>query len=157
MNTLHHTSVDALQESPLQASGEVVYLLPADMPVATAAERFMKLWEPRRKTAVILVPEARQAAFLTALRPRVHKLLSDSSIDGETFADFIRQIADGGACLLCGGHDLRPALASNLLLNRSLLSRIGAPLPMVMVGTLEENTAEMESLSAFLRELSESA
>ena len=32
--------------------------------------------------------------------------------------------------------------------------RDGAPLPMVLVATLEENTAEMESLRAFLRELS---
>lgn len=157
MNTLHHTSVDAMQESPLQASGELVYLLPADMPVATAAERFMKLWEARRVAAVILLPEARQAAFLAALRPRVHKLLSDPAIDNDLFADLIRQVTDGGACLLCGGHDQRPALASNLLLNRPLIARIGAPVPLVMIGTLEENTAEMESLSAFLRELSESA
>lgn len=146
-----------MQESPLQASGEVVYLLPTDMPVATAAERFMYLWQERRVAAVILVPEARQAAFLTALRPRVHKLLADPEVDADGFSDLIRQVADGGACLLCGGHDRRPALASNLLLNRALIERIGAALPIVMVGTLEENTAEMESLSAFLRELSESA
>lgn len=154
MNTLHHTSVDALQESPLQVSGEVVYLVPDETPVATAAERFLKEWEPQRRTALILVPEARQAAFLTALRPRVHKLLPDPEVEASAFADLVRQIADCGACLLCGGHDLRPALASNLLLNRSLLTQIGTPVPLVMVATLEENTAEMESLRAFLRELS---
>jgi len=154
MNTLHHTPVDALQESPLQGTGEVVYLLPEDLPVATAAERFLSEWSEERKTALILVPEGRQAAFLTALRPRLVKTISQAEVSGEDFADLIRQVTDRGASLICGGQDLRPALATNLLLNRGLIGRIGAPLPMVLVATLEENTAEMESLRAFLRELS---
>jgi len=82
------------------------------------------------------------------------KTISQAEVSGEDFADLIRQVTDRGASLICGGQDLRPALATNLLLNRGLIGRIGAPLPMVLVATLEENTAEMESLRAFLRELS---
>ena len=151
MNTLHFTTDQAAPESPLLASGEKVFYLDPEMPVAEAADAFMELWLERPVTFMILVPESHNAAFLAALRPRIAKLPASESSSKEELSASIHRIADAGATLVAGGQDLQPALVTNLKLNRRLLASLGHAVPLVMVGTQEENAANQDLLRDFCR------
>ena len=133
------------------ASGEKVFCLDLETPVAQAAEIFLEIWLARPVTSMIMVPESRNAAFLGALRPRIAKLAAAENASAEELAAAIHRIADAGATLVTGGHDLQPALVTNLKLNHRLLASLGHAVPLVMVGTLEENVASHELLRDFCR------
>ncbi|MDA1114191.1 MAG: hypothetical protein O3A95_07830 [Planctomycetota bacterium] len=149
MNTLHFTPDHAAPESPLSASGEKVFYLDPETPVAEAAEAFLDAWLARPVISMILVPESQHAAFLAALRPRIAKLPAAENSFKQELAAAIQCISDAGATLIVGGQDLRPALATNLILNHRLLASLGQAVPLVMVGTHEENVASQELLRDF--------
>ncbi|MHC4824209.1 MAG: hypothetical protein ACYTEP_09345 [Planctomycetota bacterium] len=151
MNTLHLTSDQALQESLLHASGQKVWLLEPDAPVAQAAEAVVKGWKEQCCVSLILVPEARLSAFLEVLRPRILKLPAAEQAKSTALVDAVRQLTDTGACLVAGGEEGQPALVCNLILNRSLLASLGNAAPLLLVATLEENAADLDSLRDYLR------
>ncbi len=126
------------------------FLSPA-APVAQAAEWLVQAWLAAPKVRLVLVDEARQSAFLDALRARVCKLEPLSECSSDDLADAILQVVDTGACLIAGGHGKQPALATNLRVHPTLLRLVGQPLPLLMVGTMEENAAELPPLRPFFR------
>lgn len=135
------------------ASGEKVFCLNPETPVAQAAEAFLEAWLARPVISMILVPESQHATFLAALRPRIAKLPAAENSSKQELAAAIHCISDAGATLVTGGHDLQPALVTNLKLNHRLLVSLGQAVPLVMVGTHEENVASQELLRDFCRNI----
>lgn len=146
-----------MQESPLHASGQKVWLLEATTPVAQAAEAVVQHWQVEGCLTLILVPEARLSSFLEALRPRILKMAAPEGCESSTLAAAVQGLTDTGACLLAGGEEGRPALVCNLILNRRLLAILGTPVPLLLVATLEENAADLDSLHDYLRPIPASA
>lgn len=122
-------------------------MLDPTAPTAQLAERLYAHWEERWQSQppmLALIPEARQAAFLEALRRRVEKA-EPVAVLAEDLRSAIRQLTDRGACLIMGGQESRPALLNNLSLSSALLSALTAPLPILALGTLEENPLDRET------------
>lgn len=135
----------------MQASGEKVFCLAAEAPVAQAAEALMETWLARPVISLVLVPEVRNTAFLSALRSRISKLPLQEECSLGELASAVHRIADAGASLIVGGEDGHPALVANLKLNRQMLASLGRAAPMLMVGTLEENAADEDLFLDFCR------
>lgn len=146
-----------MQESPLHASGQKVWSLEATTPVAQAAEVVVNHWKEESRLSLVLVPETRLSGFLEALRPRILKMTTPRDGAHQPLATAVQRLTDTGACLLAGGEEGKPALVCNLILNRRLLASLGAPVPLLLVATLEENAADLESLQDYLRPIPASA
>ena len=123
MTTLHSTA-DAVRPPRLLA------LDPA-APAAQLAEALFGWWSrawSEGAPVVALVAEERQAGLLDALRRRFQAA---------------EPAAAEVACLIAGGEG-RPALLANLDLGPGLLEWLDRPLPLLAVGTREENPASGE-------------
>lgn len=117
-------------------------MLDSAAPTAQLAERLYAYWKEHWRTGLpvlALIPEIRQAAFLEALRKRMEKADPIESLSAEELRSAIRILTDRGACLVFGGQDSRPALLNHLSLSSVLKQALNAPLPILILGTVEEN------------------
>ena len=117
-------------------------MLDSTAPTAQLAERLYAYWKehwPAGLPVMALIPETRHAAFLEALRKRMEKADPIESLSAGELRSAIRVLTDRGACLVFGGQDSRPALLNHLSLSPILNQALGAPLPILILGTVEEN------------------
>lgn len=117
-------------------------MLDSTAPTAQLAERLYAYWKAHWRAGLpvlALITETRQAAFLEALRKRMEKADSIESLPAEELRGAIRILTDRGACLVLGGQDSRPALLNHLSLSPVLNQALSAPLPILILGTVEEN------------------
>lgn len=137
--TTHHSTADAVRPPRLLA------LDPA-APAAQLAEALFGWWSrawSEGAPVVALVAEECQAGLLDALRRRFQAAEPAAAKVAAELREGIRLLTDRGACLIAGGEG-RPALLANLDLGPGLLARLDRPLPLLAVGTREENPASGE-------------
>lgn len=111
-------------------------------PSAQLAERLYGYWKEHWRGGLpllALIPENRQAAFLDALRKRMEKAEPIEDHSAKTLRSAIRALTDRGACLVFGGQDSQPALLNHLSLSLALIQALSQPLPILVLGTVEEN------------------
>jgi len=116
-------------------------LLDAAAPAAQLAEGLFLHWQQHwsgHLPLLALVEEQRQAALLEALCRRF-RASAPCATDHTALRTAIRSLSDRGACLIAGGGEGEAALLTNLHLGAPLLAALQTPLPLLAVGTMEEN------------------